>query len=82
MLTKYLDKIDRHQTQVLSAISRSRELVKAFGDDIPYPSDEELEKYKNEVWENLKNASPYDNEIGHAFITYRALMNYVAERSV
>jgi len=81
MLTKYLDKVDNHQKKVFQAIQRSRELVKAFGDDVPYPSEEELEKYKDQVWSNLKNASPYDSEIGSDFIEYRALLQYIAERS-
>jgi len=80
-LIKYLDAIDTHQSEITDSFNRAKELTKAFGDEIPYPSERVLETYKKSVRDTLiKEYKPLDQELGSKFIEYRALMQYLGDQ--
>jgi hypothetical protein len=80
-LIKYLDAIDMHQSEVLDSFRRAKELTKAFGDEVPYPSEKVFEEYKKQVRDTLiKEYKKYDQELGEKFIEYRALMQYLGDQ--
>lgn len=80
-LIKYLDAIDMHQSEVLDSFRRAKELTKAFGDEVPYPSEKVFEEYKKQIRDTLiKEYKKYDQELGDKFIEYRALMQYLGDQ--
>ena len=69
---KYIQVIDDYQSNADYSVNHAKELVKAFGDEVPFPSKEELSALISEIREECRyNQSDY---ISEEFLAYQAIL--------
>lgn len=69
---KYIQVIEDYQANADYSVNHAKELVKAFGDEVPFPSEEELSALILEIKEECRiKLSDY---ISEEFLAYQAIL--------
>ena len=79
MNNKYIKIIEDYQKNAKHSVNKAKELVQAFGNEVPFPSEEELNALILEVREECKNK--LSDYISEEFLAYKAILLHIS-RSV
>lgn len=73
---KYIKIIEDYQKNAKHSVKNAKELVQAFGNEVPFPSEEELNALILEVREECKNK--LRDYISEEFLAYQAILLHIS----
>lgn len=72
---KYIKIIEDYQKNANHSVNNAKELVEAFGSEVPFPTEEELNALILEVREECKNK--LSDYISEEFLAYKAIILHI-----